>query len=65
VTFSLCQAWTTYSSRSKRLILLDYMPPVGIVKRGSYGDCAISPIIEEGKGEEGRGEGKNELEGYF
>jgi len=37
VTFSLCQAWTTYSSRSTRLFLFDYMPSVGIVKRGSYG----------------------------
>jgi hypothetical protein len=37
VTFSLCQAWTTYSSRSTRLILSDYMPPVWIVKQGNYG----------------------------
>ncbi len=33
VTFSLCQARTTYSSRSKRLLLFDYMPQVWIVKR--------------------------------
>src|SRR5574338_63739 len=38
VTFSLCQAWTTYSSRSKRLLLMVYyMPPVGIVKHKKTG----------------------------
>ena len=51
VTSSLCQAWTTYSSRSTRLILSGYyMPPVWIVKRDKKRDSAISPLMKGATG---------------